>query len=350
MEIDKNLIIIRTDGGISSQIAFYSLGRYLEDKGYKVKYDITWFKEYSKDCNGVFARNYDINKAFPNLKIEIANEEEIKYYSENYPLITSDIKEFKAPLYINGYPERLSSVLKYKNFLRENFLPVDISSCSNLLNTIKKCNSCAIHVRLGDLAKYTKEYGFPADAEYYIKAISIISALQKNVKFFFFSEEPNWIKENIIPKLDNVDYEICDQNGSDKGYLDLYLMTYCKHIIGSKGSFGYFAKILSQNPDGYFICLNDNLKIGRKLENTIIICKDEPEENFISHVINNKQDLQNNTFIENIFSIKNKYINNVKRKVITILGFKIKLKLKDNPQTLVAVERERERESNTSNP
>ena len=32
MEIDKNLIIIRTDGGISSQSAFYSLGRYLEDK------------------------------------------------------------------------------------------------------------------------------------------------------------------------------------------------------------------------------------------------------------------------------------------------------------------------------
>lgn len=51
-----NLIIIRSDGGICSQIAFCSLGYYLEQKGYKVKYDLNWFKQYGKDMNGIFCQ------------------------------------------------------------------------------------------------------------------------------------------------------------------------------------------------------------------------------------------------------------------------------------------------------
>lgn len=30
--MNKNMIILRTDGGICSQIAFFALGKYLEDK------------------------------------------------------------------------------------------------------------------------------------------------------------------------------------------------------------------------------------------------------------------------------------------------------------------------------
>lgn len=37
-----NLIIIRTEGGLCSQIYYASLGQYFADKGYQVKYDLTW--------------------------------------------------------------------------------------------------------------------------------------------------------------------------------------------------------------------------------------------------------------------------------------------------------------------
>jgi hypothetical protein len=39
-----------------------------------------------------------------------------------------------------------------------------------------------------------------------------------------------------------------------------------------------------------------------------------------------------------ILSIKNEYSNNIKRKVITVLGIKVKVKVKDRAKTLVAVE------------
>lgn len=52
-------------------------------------------------------------------------------------------------------------------------------------------------------------------------------------------------------------------------------------------------------------------------------------ENNINHLNTNLKILEEkvkNTLLSKIFSIKNKYTNNSKHKVITILGFKIKLK------------------------
>ena len=44
--MQEDLVIIRTDGGAGSQVCFCALGKFFEDKGYKVKYDMTWFREY----------------------------------------------------------------------------------------------------------------------------------------------------------------------------------------------------------------------------------------------------------------------------------------------------------------
>jgi glycosyltransferase involved in cell wall biosynthesis len=49
-------------------------------------------------------------------------------------------------------------------------------------------------------------------------------------------------------------------------------------------------------------------------------------------------------FLQQIFSIKNKYKDNCKYKIITFLGVKITFKVKNKSQTLARVERERERE------
>ncbi len=79
-----NLIIICTEGGLCSQIYYASLGQYFADKGYKVKYDLTWFKEWGNCNDGAFARNYDIDKAFPNLALEFASDDEVKLYKQKY--------------------------------------------------------------------------------------------------------------------------------------------------------------------------------------------------------------------------------------------------------------------------
>lgn len=47
--MDKDLIIVRSDGGACSQIAFAAFGKYFLDKGFKVKFDLTWFEDYGKE-------------------------------------------------------------------------------------------------------------------------------------------------------------------------------------------------------------------------------------------------------------------------------------------------------------
>lgn len=53
-----DLVIIRVDGGIGSQIAFIALGFAFEEKGIEVKYDLGWFEESGK---GFFnpSKSYD---------------------------------------------------------------------------------------------------------------------------------------------------------------------------------------------------------------------------------------------------------------------------------------------------
>ena len=194
-------VILKTEGGICSQIAFAALGKYFENIGYKVKYDITWFQEWGKGMDGVHKMNYDMDKAFPNLKLEIASEKEIEYYKKHY---TSDMHKLKNKMYVSGFPiEREPLFIKYIDYFKSYFDPIDKENISSLINKIENSNSCAIHVRRGDLSKFNIHYGEPADIDYFIKAIKIIETFNKNVKFFFFSEEPEWIKENILPMLDS---------------------------------------------------------------------------------------------------------------------------------------------------
>ena len=64
MQVSKNqkgkCVIIRTDGGICSQIMFCALGKHFEDLGYIVKYDTSWFKDCGMSVDGNDVRNYDI--------------------------------------------------------------------------------------------------------------------------------------------------------------------------------------------------------------------------------------------------------------------------------------------------
>lgn len=64
-------------------------------------------------------------------------------------------------------------------------------------------------------------------------------------KFFLFSNDPDWTREhfkgeNRIP---------VEGSTEDTGYLDLYLMSKCKHNIIANSSFSWWGAWLNDNPD-----------------------------------------------------------------------------------------------------
>ena len=52
-------------------------------------------------------------------------------------------------------------------------------------------------------------------------------------------------------------YKIVNINGSDKGYMDLFLIAHCKHQITSKGTLGKYGALLMDN-SGKIVIMSDD--------------------------------------------------------------------------------------------
>ncbi|HFS5119894.1 TPA: alpha-1,2-fucosyltransferase [Campylobacter jejuni] len=252
--LESNFAIIRVDGGIVSQLYFFAIGKLFEKKGYKVKYDITWFEEeglgfynINKGYDKTYNINWDIPKIFPNISIEIASKSEIDQYKK-FRVDSELVLEYQPPLYVVGYNSKCD-IVEICREIREFFNPLELLSDNKikfLTNEIKRNRSCGVHVRRGDLSQEHVVYGKPTSVDYFFKCINIVRSMYSDVKFYFFSDDNKWVKDNIAPHIENLDYFICDINTPEKGYLDLYFLSLCKIIIGSHGSMGLGAKLLSQ--------------------------------------------------------------------------------------------------------
>lgn len=248
-------VLIRMDGGICSQMHFYMIGTIFRNKGYLVKYELEWYKTYGMDLNGQFVRNFDLTKAFPNLKFHQANTFELFFYKSfeycnNYfGEAPYRYIEIPPPVYLTGYyRDPLGLYAEFPIVFSMDFSILNPGSL-HVLNMIKsKSNSVAVHVRRGDLAVYNSAYGSPVDENYFNHAIEYIESKVGDSFYFFFSDEPEWVRRELIAQLKIQDnYYIVDINGSDKGYMDLYLITSCKHHITSKGSLGKYGAFLAKS-------------------------------------------------------------------------------------------------------
>ena len=54
--------------------------------------------------------------------------------------------------------------------------------------------------------------------------------------------------------------KIVDINGSDKGYMDLFLIARCKHQITSKGTLGKYGALLGDNSEKMVVLCNDEVE------------------------------------------------------------------------------------------
>ena len=56
--------------------------------------------------------------------------------------------------------------------------------------------------------------------------VEIVEGIAPGVRFYFFSDEPQWVMDELIPKIGDIDYVIVsDDDESDKGYMDMFLIS-----------------------------------------------------------------------------------------------------------------------------
>ena len=211
------MLIIKLKGGLGNQLFQYAFGRLIAlRRGEDLKLD--------KDIlgqRGDTYRAYGLDNF--NIRAEIASREEVLKVKYPYGLISKALRFFKAKflrIFHIGFEARMLKTkarylegffqsYKYlesirRELLEEISLKEDISlKYGDLLSEFNSLNSVALHIRRGDYVNNpaTKKAHFICDLSYYQKAISLIKVKlnEKNLtpKFFVFSDDINWAKENF---------------------------------------------------------------------------------------------------------------------------------------------------------
>lgn len=159
---------------------------------------------------------------------------------------------FHYPTYLRHLPIRAYGCFEcsryfddIKPILLEEFTPREPprESNSRLYNLISECESVCVTIRRGDYLSDTfRDAFYLCTPEYFVEAMKIMKARVPNAKFFIFSDEPKWCKENIpFP------FECEFESGNDPVWEKLRLMYSCKHFIISNSTFSWWAQYLSRN-------------------------------------------------------------------------------------------------------
>ena len=134
------------------------------------------------------------------------------------------------------------------------FKPFSNGRNKELMDEIKSCNSVGIHIRKGNDYCSRIWYQNTCSPDYYKKAIKEISKHIESPKFYVFTDNPKWVKDN----LSDIDYTLV-QNNPTVGWgshFDMQLMSYCHHNIISNSTYSWWGAYLNQNEDKIVVCPN----------------------------------------------------------------------------------------------
>lgn len=260
------MLVIACTSGLGNQMFQYAyyLNQKNKFKNEDVKFDINWFNENNAH-NG-----FELEKVF-DLKIDYANLSDIRKSGKAINIldkIKNKILFKKKPWYspepkyaITYIPELCNNKEGYflgfwqsekyfKNIsdkIRNQFnfkTPLDYKNVL-LAEDIKNNNSISIHVRRGDYLEPQNKLFQICKIDYYKNAIKYMEQYVDNPKYYIFSNDIDWCKNNF--KLKNVVY--VDWNIGPDSYKDMQLMSCCKHNIIANSSFSWWGAWLNDNPD-----------------------------------------------------------------------------------------------------
>lgn len=241
-------VVVMMDGGICSQMNQYLLGQIYAERGEKVCYDLTWYEKNGMDVDGRFVRTFELEEMFPGIRVMSLGKMKTWFYRTFLMYVSVSKKQPKkygtiSPVYLGGYYSMDDEAFSAQ--FEKSFINAGHADSSNVLcPTTYGRFTCAVHVRRGDLARGDNpSYGGVSDG-YFFRAIECVERLHPKTLFFFFSDEIEFVKTNIVPCL-SVDYVL--MNEQHKAFEDLLSISKCDMIIASQGSFGKFAAMLNKN-------------------------------------------------------------------------------------------------------
>ncbi|WP_301930465.1 alpha-1,2-fucosyltransferase [Ferruginibacter sp.] len=178
---------------------------------------------------------------------KIINPFKLKNISEKeYSRFDPSILEAGDNILLEGFFPSYKYFEDIREVLIKDFLPKQDMNVTNKhsLDKIQNTNSVGVHFRRGDYA-LTGHHGM-LTKDYYEAAIKQIALKAGPVQLFIFSDEPDWVKENMQFEFL---FDVISFNKDEDSYFDMELMKHCKHNIIANSSFSWWGAWLNENPD-----------------------------------------------------------------------------------------------------
>lgn len=286
--------IIRMTGGMGNQMFQYALYLKLSSMGREVKLDD--INEYAMEnarpiMLWAFGIDYpraareeinQITDGFMELSHRIRRKlfgrKSLEYHEKDCNFDPQILE--RTPAYLTGYfqSEKYFEDIKDKVLEAFTFRPVIYDGLTEelkekvqvVLYTIENSLAVSLHIRRGDYLENSKVFGGSCTREYYMKAVSIMKERYPKAVFFVFHNDEewtlNWLDESFpgctvmledMEKPDGgaVGDAFCGKfipmRGvpEELGYLDMMLMSRCRHHIIANSSFSWWGAYLNPSKD-----------------------------------------------------------------------------------------------------
>ncbi len=264
--------IIRMTGGMGNQMFQYALYLKLRSQGREVKFDDR--SEYEgRDARPIFLWAFGIDypaaskseidkitdgspKFSHRVRRKLFGRRSLEYHEKDCDFDTQIL--LREPAYLTGYFQSEKYFEGVEGLVRETFTFSDkiwedlpegmVSQFMAYERQIKDTMSVSVHMRRGDYLENPGLYGGICTEEYYRKAIEVMQDKENDAVFFLFSNEPEWQKEWVRRTYGEDERFVVVEGGTEEtGYLDMFLMSRCRHHIIANSSFSWWGAWLGQD-------------------------------------------------------------------------------------------------------
>jgi hypothetical protein len=280
------MIIVKLLGGLGNQMFQYAAGRALAEKyGLKLYLDMSYFREK----HGMTPRPFELDKL--HCDIHIANRREIGRLTNRGKFRRAadrvlgyqrvNLKENQAnpevprdgkmTIYLDGYWQSENYFKSIEQKIRSEYIfraRVNAET-ERLAGEIRgNSQSVSVHIRRGDYLASEAMANFlgVCSIEYYEKALQHISGKIGQIFCYVFSDDLDWVNENIIKGRDNM--QAVSHNRNADSWQDMYLMSLCRHHVIANSSFSWWGAWLDPHPDKIVITPDTWFKASDLFEQT----------------------------------------------------------------------------------
>lgn len=284
------MIIVRLQGGMGNQMFQYALYKEFLYLGYDAKLEPYKFKHIGEPrscflnfncfdldyeiCSRKEARKYVVGTGMlSRLIVKFWGDKPTRYVEAKEYEYDSDVLKinegyldgyWQSPVYFNNIADKIKKEFRFTTKLSQNEQLLLGQICHEEKPTV------AIHVRRGDYLNLPELYGNICTEEYYQKAISYIEKKlgTTDIIYYFFSNDMEWVKGFFGERSNHI---FVEGAGEERCFVDMQMMSSCKHQIIANSSFSWWAAYLNDNTEKIIVA--PSRWIGPK-DTPDVYCKD----------------------------------------------------------------------------